>query len=146
MLAQTSVRSNTRSLVGIVSSLDICDVVADDQLSIVFCSAMEQTILVLGCWMFVGCWIICQSMPNNEFWTVCGNWLQTGILFLTRTGWIISPWRQSRSSPAPGIWWHGKAFFYNLCFNHPLLSVYEGWFMPDGQLFRFLAVIIYNNL
>ena len=49
MLAQISVRSNTRSLVGIVTSLDICDVVADDQLSIVFCSAMEPTILVLGC-------------------------------------------------------------------------------------------------
>lgn len=51
VLAQTSVRSNTRFLVGIVSSLDICDVVADDQLSIVivFCSAMERTILFLGC-------------------------------------------------------------------------------------------------
>lgn len=49
VLAQTSVCSNTGSLVVIVSSLDICDVVADDELSIVFCSAMERTILFLGC-------------------------------------------------------------------------------------------------
>lgn len=49
VLAQTSIRSNTRFLVGIVSSLDICDVVADDQFSIVFCSSMERTMLFLGC-------------------------------------------------------------------------------------------------
>lgn len=42
VLAQTSVRSNTRFLVGIVSSLDICDVVADDQFLIVFCSAIAS--------------------------------------------------------------------------------------------------------